>query len=149
MSKIEMNKFEKDALEILKKKDKEFDEKFEKIFYFLLITLLPIPFFFYSSTEPIDRAIVVAITLFFVAIISVPLYFFLKPIMLRNDKEYIIVTEILENYEKKRKKEEAKEMLNKEIENSEKINGLEKYAKNLKKDNKDEENNNAIIDYTD
>ena len=37
--------------------------------------------------------------------------------MLRNDKEYIIVTEILENYEKKRKKEEAKEMLNKEIEN--------------------------------
>ena len=52
MSKIEMNKFEKDALEILKKKDKEFDEKFEKIFYFLLITLLPIPFFFYSSTEP-------------------------------------------------------------------------------------------------
>ena len=69
--------------------------------------------------------------------------------MLRNDKEYIIVTEILENYEKKRKKEEAKEMLNKEIENSEKINRLEKYAKNLKKDNKDEENNNTIIDYTD
>ena len=108
MSKIEMNKFEKDALEILKKKDKEFDEKFEKIFYFLLITLLPIPFFFYSSTEPIDRAIVVAITLFFVAIISVPLYFFLKPIMLRNDKEYIIVTEILENYEKKSKKKKLR-----------------------------------------
>ena len=40
-------------------------------------------------------------------------------------------------------------MLNKEIENSEKINRLEKYAKNLKKDNKDEENNNTIIDYTD
>ena len=78
MSKIEMNKFEKDALEILKKKDKEFDEKFEKIFYFLLITLLPIPFFFYSSTEPIDRAIVVAITLFFCCNNICSTIFFLK-----------------------------------------------------------------------
>ena len=74
--------------------------------------------------------IIVVICVF---IVGIPLYFLLKPMMLRNDREYELAIEILESYEEKLKNAKTKEIENQEKENIENIKKLEEYAKNLKK----------------
>ena len=62
-------------------------------------------------------------------LVGILLYFLLKSIMLRNDKEYKNAIVILENYEEHCKEKQIKEIQNQEKENIENIKKLEEYAK--------------------
>lgn len=66
-------------------------------------------------------------------LVGIPLYFLLKFIISRNDKEYKNAIVILENYEEHCKEEQIKEMQVEKKEYIEKINKLEEYAKKIKK----------------
>ena len=89
--------------------------------------------FFYGSDDLMKRTQLTIIVVICVFIVGIPLYFLLKPMMLRNDREYEVAIEILESYEEKLKNAKTKEIENQEKENIENIKKLEEYAKNLKK----------------
>lgn len=129
---LEMNEFEKIAQEIVKKKEKEADEFFEIVYFLLTIISVFICLFFYGSDDLIKRTQLTIIVVICVFIVGIPLYFLLKPMMLRNDKEYEVAIEILESYEEKLKNEKTMENQIQEKENIENMQKLEEYAKSLK-----------------
>lgn len=129
---LEMNEFEKEAKKIIEKKEKEADELFEIIYFLLTIISVFFCLFFYGSNDLMKRTQLTITIIICVFIVGIPLYFLLKPIMLRGDKEYEIAIKILENYEEKLKKEKTMENQIQEKENIAKINKLEEYAKSLK-----------------
>ena len=88
--------------------------------------------FFYGSDDLIKRTQLTIIVVICVFIVGIPLYFLLKPMMLRNDKEYEVAIEILESYEEKLKNEKTMENQIQEKENIENMQKLEEYAKSLK-----------------
>lgn len=130
---LEMNEFEKKAQEIVEKKEKETDEFFEIVYFLLTIISVFICLFFYGCDDLMKRTQLTIIVVICVFIVGIPLYFLLKPMMLRNDREYEVAIEILESYEEKLKNAKTKEIENQEKENIENIKKLEEYAKNLKK----------------
>lgn len=89
--------------------------------------------FFYGSDDLMKRTQLTIIVVICVFIVGIPLYFLLKPMMLRNDRGYEVSIEILESYEEKLKNEKTKEIQNQEKENIENIKKLEEYAKKIKK----------------
>lgn len=129
---LEMNEFEKIAKRIIDKKDEEFTNMFTIICILLTIISVFFCLLFQGSDDLIKRAELTVIVVICAVIVSIPLYFLLKPIMLKDDKEYEIAIEILENYEEKLKKEKNIETQNQEKENIENIKKLEEYAKKLK-----------------
>lgn len=133
---LEMNEFEKIAQEIVEKKEKETDEFFEIVYFLLTIISVFICLFFYGFDDLMKRTQLTIIVVICVFIVGVPLYFLLKPMMLRNDREYELAIEILESYEEKLKNAKTKEIENQEKENIENIKKLEEYAKKLKEINK-------------
>ena len=129
---LEMNEFEKIAQEIVGKKEKEADEFFEIVYFLLTIISVFICLFFYGSDDLMKRTQLTIIVVICVFIVGIPLYFLLKPMMLRNDREYEVAIEILESYEEKLKNEKTMENQIQEKENIENMQKLEKYAKSLK-----------------
>lgn len=129
---LEMNEFEKIAKEIIEKKDRKLIEGLEFIYYLLtIITILVCLFVFGSNlVKAVGIIFFVIMSLF---LVGIPLYFLLKFIMLRNDKEYKNAIVILENYEEHCNEEQIKEIKFQEKEYIEKTNKLEEYAKSLKK----------------
>lgn len=125
---LEMNEFEKEAKKIIEKKDEDLFKKIEFIYYLFAIISIPICLFCFSSNnlvKTVGRMLFVIISF---SLVTIPLYFLLKFIMLRSDKEYKIAIEILKNYEEK-----TMEIQNQEKENIENIKKLEEYSKKLKK----------------
>ena len=129
---LEMNEFEKIAQEIVGKKEKEADEFFEIVYFLLTIISVFICLFFYGSDDLMKRTQLTIIVVICVFIVGIPLYFLLKPMMLRNDREYEVAIEILESYEEKLKNEKTMENQIQEKENIENMQKLEEYAKSLK-----------------
>lgn len=129
---LEMNEFEKIAQEIVGKKEKEADEFFEIVYFLLTIISVFICLFFYGSDDLMKRTQLTIIVVICVFIAGIPLYFLLKPMMLRNDREYEVAIEILESYEEKLKNEKTMENQIQEKENIENMQKLEEYAKSLK-----------------
>ena len=127
-----MNEFEKIAQEIVGKKEKEAYEFFEIVYFLLTIISVFICLFFYGSDDLMKRTQLTIIVVICVFIVGIPLYFLLKPMMLRNDREYEVAIEILESYEEKLKNEKTMENQIQEKENIENMQKLEKYAKSLK-----------------
>ena len=87
---LEMNEFEKIAKEIIEKKDEEFTNMFT--IFCILLTIISVFFclFFQGSDDLIKRAELTVIVVICAVIVSIPLYFLLKPIMLKDDKEYTL-----------------------------------------------------------
>lgn len=128
---LEMNEFEKIAKEIIEKKDRKLIEGLEFVYYLLAIITIPVCFFVFGSNlvKTVGMVFFVIMSLF---LVGIPLYFLLKFIMSRNDKEFKNAIVILENYEEHCNKEQIKEIKFQEKEYIEKINKLEEYAKSLK-----------------
>lgn len=129
---LEMNEFEKIAQEIVGKKEKEADEFFEIVYFLLTIISVFICLFFFGFDDLMKRTQLTIIIVICVFIVGIPLYFLLKPMMLRNDREYEVAIEILESYEEKLKNEKTMENQIQEKENIENMQKVEEYAKSLK-----------------
>ena len=128
---LEMNEFEKIAKEIIEKKDRKLIEVLEFVYYLLAIITIFVCFFVFGSNlvKTVGMVFFVIMSLF---LVGIPLYFLLKFIISRNNKEYKNAIVILENYEEQCKEEQIKKMQVQKKEYIEKINRIEEYAKNLK-----------------
>lgn len=155
---LEMNEYEKMSNELIEEKEKiKFDFDNWLFSSFLVITILftgIIIFIFIAKRILFEHLLVSAIfgtflSLFLALIFTFVVEFLLKlkrKINLKNDREYHLAKEVIRNYEKKvfefnkkkffeNKRKNCKEVLDKEVEKSERISKLENYLKNERERN--------------
>ena len=158
---LEMNEYEKMSNELIEEKEKiKFDFDNWLFSSFLVITILftgIIIFIFIAKRILFEHLLVSAIfgtflSSFLALIFTFVVEFLLKlkrKINLKNDREYHLAKEVIRNYEKKvfefnkkkffeNKRKNCKEVLDNEVEKSERISKLENYLKNERKRNEEE-----------
>lgn len=158
---LEMNEYEKMVSELIEEKEKgnfNFENWFSNSLMVLVTIVIGILTLFSIKTRVVFEIIFVLAILgtFFSAFLALVFTFivgfFLKikrKINLKNDREYQLAKEVIRNYQKKafefnkkkffeNKRKNCKEVLDKEIEKSERISKLESYLKNERKRNEEE-----------
>lgn len=161
MENLEMNEFEKMSNELIEEKEEvnfNFDNWLFSSFFVITILFTGIIIFIFITKKLLFEHLLVSaifgafLSSFLALIFTLVVKFFFKikrKINLKNDREYQLAKEVIRNYQKKvfefnkkkffeNKRKNCKEVLDKEIEKSERISKLESYLKNERKRNEEE-----------
>lgn len=130
MKELEMNEIEIKANIIVNRKENEIDD-FIPPFLFVGFGIFTIFFFLFGALSKRIIFYILA-TIFFLLMITtthiIEIIIFIK---YRKDKEYQVAKKIIKNFEKKEKREQFKETIEKESQKAKELKELEDYAKNI------------------
>ena len=152
---LEMNEYEKMSNELIEEKEKikfDFDNWLFSSFLVITILFTGMIIFIFIAKRILFAIFGTFLSSFLALIFTFVVEFLLKlkrKINLKNDREYHLAKEVIRNYEKKvfefnkkkffeNKRKNCKEVLDKEVEKSERISKLENYLKNERKRNEEE-----------
>jgi hypothetical protein len=130
MKELEMNEMEKKANRIVNRKENEVDDELPP-FLFAGFFILTIFFFLFGVLSKQIIFYIFTIIFFLLMITTTHIIKFIIFIKYRNDKEYQVAKKIVKNFEKKEKREQFKETIEKESQKAKELKELEDYANNI------------------
>ena len=128
--KLEMNEIEKKANRIVNRKENEVDDELPP-FLFAGFFILTIFFFLFGVLSKQIIFYIFTIIFFLLMITTTHIIKFIIFIKYRKDKEYQVAKKIVKNFEKKEKREQFKETIEKESQKAKELKELEDYANNI------------------